>query len=401
MLLTLTTRYFRSYQNFSRATWLNILAVFIMSFGLMMSSIFSLFLNQQHVTLSMISWIVAIGGGGGVLGSYLCGVVAKRVSATRIAQVALVGFTLTMLLFPWVHSITGFFILNFLSSFWSGVFRPANNIMLFTHAPVQEHSRVMALNRVAFNLGLACATTIGTWLAAIHFSLFFLFSAGMSLLSAIILFRYNKLLDVPLVKSVAAKESVTPIRRDFGIKYSFLLLCLLFFGYNMMFNQTRMAYVLFLENSYQLSIHQIGVLFMINFILILLVEVPLMTRFTLARQSFLAMWGSLLVGLGMFVLPFGHSPAFAALSFFLWSCGEILASSAFYVLSVRLVDEQVKSFYIGLFHSVFSAALVLSPLAGGALYPLHRGFILWGSCGILATVMVYGFRSLQRSNPDI
>jgi predicted MFS family arabinose efflux permease len=169
----------------------------------------------------------------------------------------------------------------------------------------------------------------------------------------------------------------------------------------MMFNQTRMAYVLFLENSYQLSIHQIGVLFMINFILILLVEVPLMTRFTLARQSFLAMWGSLLVGLGMFVLPFGHSPAFAALSFFLWSCGEILASSAFYVLSVRLVDEQVKSFYIGLFHSVFSAALVLSPLAGGALYPLHRGFILWGSCGILATVMVYGFRSLQRSNPDI
>ena len=65
------------------------------------------------------------------------------------------------------------------------------------------------------------------------------------------------------------------------------------------------------------------------------------------------MWGSLFLGLGMFILPFGNTMWFAALSVLLWSIGEILASSPFFVLAYRYAVPTSKHFYVGIFHSVF------------------------------------------------
>jgi predicted MFS family arabinose efflux permease len=396
--MSLTKRYLKTYQNFSTATWINILAVFVMSFGLMMSSIFTLFLNQKGIGIREIGWIIATGGLGGVIGSYLYGIVAKYSSPTRIAQLSVFLFALTMMAFPFSQHISLFFVLLFLSNFWLGFFRPANNIMLFANSSPADHLRVMALNRVAFNLGLAFATMIGTALAAINFNLFFIFSAIMSVLATILLLVYNTLLSTSEVSQNAAETNSNELKiqaHSFS-RYAFILLCLLFFGYNLIFNQLRITYSLFLTQSYFLSLHSIGLLFMLNFLLIVFVEVPLMARLKMANQLLLVMWGSIFVGLGLVILPFGGGFGVAIISVFLWSIGEILASSAFFVLASRLSNPHAKHFYMGVFHSIFSIALVLAPLAGSILYPMYHGYVLWISCGIISTLMTSGFIYLKQ-----
>ena len=403
MFLNLSKRYLHTYKNFSKATWINILAVFIMSFGLMMSSIFTLFLNQKGVSIREIAWIIATGGVGGILGSYLCGSIAKRVSPTRIAQLSVLAFAILMLIYPLIKNMSLFFILLFLANFFLGLFRPANNLMLFAHAPAAEHTRVMALNRVAFNLGLAFATSIGAFLAAINFNWFFIFSAVMALLAAIVLFAYNALLHVDINQDINAKEKLNTTNswRMFLRQHSFIFLSLLFFCFYLMFNQTRITYSLFLTDDYHLNLRHIGLLFMINFLLVVFFEVPLMTRLRHANQISLTLWGSVFVGLGMFMLPFGHGLSWAAWSVLLWSIGEVLATSPFFVLAYRFAAPDNKAFYVGIFHSVFSASLVLAPLAGGFLYPIYHGYLLWISCGIMTVMIVLGFLYLKRQQAKV
>jgi predicted MFS family arabinose efflux permease len=398
-MMSLLNRYFHAYHNFSKATWINILAVFIMSFGLMMSSIFTLFLNQRGVGILEISSIIAIGGVGGVLGSYLCGILAKYISPTRIAQYSLVCSAMVTLVFPWLPAISYFFLFYFLGNFFNGLFRPANNLMLFAHAPIGEHTRVMALYRVAFNLGLACATSIGAFLATISFSWFFIFSAMMAFAGGIVLFIYNKLLHIEQNKNISTTDKIKSpaLLMNFFRQYKFLLLSLLFFSFYLIFNQTRVTYSLFLTEDYQLNLQHIGWLFMINFLLVVFLEVPLMTWLKQTEQTSLIMWGSLCVGLGMFILPFGDTIWFAALSVLLWSVGEILATSPFFVLAYRYAAPDARSFYIGIFHSVFSLSLVLGPLIGGFLYPINHGYLLWSSCGGLTILMLFGFLYLKKS----
>lgn len=395
--MSLLIRYLNTYRNFSKATWINILAVFVMSFGLMMSSIFTLFLNHKGIGVHEIGWIIAIGGVGGILGSYLCGIIAAYISVTRIAQYSILFFALIMVSFPLARHINLFFILFFLANFCLGLFRPANNLMLFAHTPVSEHLRVMALNRVAFNLGLAFATIIGTALAAIHFSLFFIFSASTCLLAVLILFKFNSLLSTPIHhEKQNTINNELPIWRTFFLQQFFIILCLLFLGYNLIFNQIRSMYGLFLTQFYFLNLHTIGLLFMINFILIVFLEVPLMSKLKQVNQLTLAMCGSVLVGLGMFILPFASSLIFAIISMLLWSMGEILASSAFFVLAARFAEPRAKHFYISFFHSIFSSGLILAPLMGGFLYPLWHGYLLWIACGMITAMITVGFLYLKQ-----
>ena len=397
-MMSLLNRYLRTYHNFSKATWINILAVFIMSFGIMMSSIFTLYLNQNGVGIHQIALIIAIGGAGGIFGSYLCGSITKRISPTRIAQVSVLLFALIMLCYTLTKNVNVIFILLFLANLFLGFFRPANNLMLFAHAPASEHTRVMALNRVAFNLGLAFATSIGAFLAAISFNWFFIFSAVMAIAAAIILFAYNSLLHVDVNLATHSEESIKSSHswRIFIAQHRFILLSFLFFSFYLMFNQVRITYSLFLTEDYHLNLQHIGLLFMINFLLIVFIEVPVMSRLKHINQISLTMWGTIFVGLGLFILPFSHGLIWAALSVLLWSVGEILCTSPFFVLAYRFAAPDHKSYYVGIFHSVFSVSLVLAPLMGGFLYAVYHGYLLWLSCGILTVVMIFGFIYLKK-----
>lgn len=390
--------YTKNYQNFSTATWINIFTVWVGAFGMMMNSFFTLFLNKKGIPVQTIGLILACGGIGSMVGSYGSGIISAKVSPVRLAQTALLIFSFATVCFPLVHTTLIFFFLTFAACFCGGFFRTANNLILFAHTEDVDHPRVMALNRVANNLGLACATTIGGFLASIQFSLFFIFSALMSLLSALILFKFNTLLttyptsETPNnILASAAKHSF----HEFCRNHAYLLLCVLFLLFNLLLCQIDMSYGLYLTQAYHISLRLFGFLFMINFLLIVLLEVPLMTYFKKANQVSLVLWGSFLVGMGLFILPFSHHYAIAMCSVLLWSMGEILATSPFLVLSLRLAHPHAQSFYVGFFQSIYSLGLILAPLLGGLIYPLQRGKVLWHSCGILSLFMIFGFLYLH------
>lgn len=388
-----------SYSNFSAVIWLNILAVFLITCGFMMSSFFTLFLHGRGIAINTIAYILAVGGIGAMSGSYLSGILITKKPARRcnFIQVALLGFAAIIATFPCVHSLNLYFALNCAANFCYGLFRPINQSFLFTHAAPADHPRVMALYRVAYNLGLAVATCTGGFLAAIDFSWMFLFSSFMCLSGAAVYYFSRQRLQIPPPIHYAATKhpSAKMAPASAFSKRAYIYLCLLFFIYNLLFFQTNSTYGLYLQQVYQLNLQQFGLLFVLNFLLIILVEVPLMARLKHSSQTYLAMYGSVFMGLGLCILPFSHSYAIAWLSVLLWSCGEILATSPFFVLALRFANPKATGLYLGIFQSILSLALIFAPIGGSILYSYQQSYFLWLICGIIPLLMIWGFLRLQ------
>lgn len=390
-------RYLEGYHSLPRAVWLNVMAVFVINTGTILSSIFTLFLNSRHYSVASITMVLSVGGLGGILGSLLGGVLCQRFLANRVSQVALLGYAAALLAYPSMHRLTYIAFTCVWSNFMYGVFRPANNLVLFSHAAVVDRPRVMALYRVCFNLGLAFGTTLGSYLAAFSFNYFFFFSALMAFCAAGVLFKFHEALAAkPLPRGgIQTDLKEVPKAPCLG-KGSFFFLCVLFFMFNLIYLQVRSTFGLYLFGDVGLSVQAIAYLFLINFVMIIFLEVPLMNYFKRVNQLGLIALGTLSLGLGMAILPLLPTHLGGVFSTVFWSLGEVLSTSPFYVLAVRYAPENQMAWYNGIFQSVLSAAIVCAPLWGGFLFPLARGVVLWWTCVVFAALTVLGCLWLWR-----
>ncbi len=385
--------YFNHYRDFSLALWLNIVAVFVNAAGVMMSFFVALYLvNVEHFSVMQMAWVFAIGGVGGIVGSYIGGWCADRFNHVRICQISLLFVALQNVLIPFTHVYGVIMLLIFLSNLFTFIFRPSNSLILFAHCEQSDRTRVFAFYRMAYNLGLAFAIAIGGALARINFDYFFWFTALMSVLSAGLLHYWFKILN-----SKSIRREHKPDQSAWGLllcNRAFLILLLLFVLNYLIFCQMRAMYGLYLAHYDGLNVQVMGYVFTINMALIVLLEVPLMSWLKVAEPIHLVVLGTLFVGAGFAILPFGSNIAVPILSMILLTLGEIFTASPFYVLAMRYADKSCPGFFMGIFQGGMTTGIVLAPLVGGLIYPYFEGRILWFGCGVLSLLMMFGFRRL-------
>jgi len=135
-----------------------------------------------------------------------------------------------------------------------------------------------------------------------------------------------------------------------------------------------------------------GLLFSLNTILIVLLEVPLnlkITRWSNARTLGVGA-GLIATGFGLMAVPAGFW--LLVCSLIVWTFGEMILfpGMAAYVSQIASANRQGE--YMGWYTMAFSLGFIIGPWLGTALLDYHGAVILWSSMfviGAIASVILF------------
>ena len=101
--------------------------------------------------------------------------------------------------------------------------------------------------------------------------------------------------------------------------------------------------------------------------------------------------GTLLLGLGFGLTPFGRTASFAVLGVVVWTFGEILTLPMLLTLTTLRSDPAAMGEYQGLTSLAFATATTFGPLLATRLWDAAGPEWVWYACALLGATMALGF----------
>lgn len=375
--------YLSKFHGLSREIWAGLAAVFTNSLGTTATLFLSLFfISQLHFNVSESGTLITAFGIGSIVGSYLSGRLCNHTSAYTISIFSLIINSITLFLVSFFKDFYLLMLVITLMGAANSAFVPANRVWLMRQCKEEDTTRINSLRFMIVNFGMGIAILIGGVLAKFGFTLLFSFNAGAVLFSAVILLLFGKRDEKRILSSEATSTGFLSKFAFFENRgFFFTYLTLLFVS--LMFAQLRITYPIYLKNEYHLSTQLFSYLFLINTLIIVLFQVSIVDFVNRYNQFLTAAIGSFLIGLGMFLLIFGHSYFLAMVSCLIWTIGEILAFPIIQMLLYNRSKEKNKAIHMGLYQSVYSFANVAGPILGSTAYQFEKGIGVWILCGAL------------------
>ncbi len=394
-------KYLNHYRGFNQAIWLNIFAAFVNTLGFIPGTFMALYLvHVKHFSVHETAILLSLCSAASMIGAAWGGMLGDRYSPVKLCGWSLLLLGIATALFPFSNGTVLVLIAAALLYFIYSVFRPLNNIILMAHSTVTDRPRVMGFYRMAFNLGLSVSMVVGGFLADHDFAWYFYFSGLMSLLAAGCFSRFQGMMAIPASWHRAKEGDIKLAKLHIFKNKPFMWLSLIYLGYCLIYYQVRMTFGFYMTGHYHLRFSTFGMLYVINMLMIVVLEVPLMSRLKHQNQIKVCMVGMVFIAIGLGMLPLYSSLIFAIFSVMLWSLGEILTSSPFYALVMDYANPRAKGAYLGFFQSLMSAGGILAQALGGFLYTIADGKLLWFSCFFGSLILMIAFMHLLKMDAN-
>lgn len=361
--------YLKSFSGLPIKVWYLSLILLINRSGTMVVPFLTVYLTAKRgYSAADASWIMVAFGLGGIVGNYVGGLLNDRLGSWHIQVQSLFLSGLIFILLGQTEDYTTFCILIFLLSVAADSFRPANRAAVAIYTPKDRLTKAYGLQRMAVNLGFSIGPLLGGLIVE-HFSYGTLFGAdGLTCLLSGVAFV------LLLPKDETAKPIVEKTTRAFqnlrttpGHRQQWLMLVcganvLIAMTFFLLFNTVPV----FLEKE-GYSILEIGYIFTFSGLLIVAFEMPLVYVFERRyRPLSVLVWGSLLIAVSYFLLPFAVTLGLVGLGVFtaLLTLGEMLYMPFGSTFVVQQAPIERRGEYLGLLSASYSTAFVLSPLVG-------------------------------------
>ena len=378
----LVKNYLANYAGLSRQSWILLFTVLANASGNAAFLFISLYLtNYLHFNIIQCGIVVSIIGVGATIGSLVGGTLSDYISPRKVCVTALFANSLILLFFGMAHHFTTICLFAFFMGFANAVYSPTSRTMLLSSVAHEYHNRVSGIRYMAVNLGVGLGTFIGGLMASISFSDVFRFNAIFILCAALIMLFTDKSADKKHPDSI--DDGSSPSEGHYGFMTA-MFAVLVFFA--LIFAQIKTAYPLYLENIAGLNEHQFASLFMINTVLIVALQVPLINLLSRYSDELVIGVGALLVGMGMFILIFFPGYPNAIISTMTWSLGEMLFLANIQTYIFNLAPPAHKGKALGLFQSIYFFTNIIGPLGGTWLYNIDKGHTLWCLCFISGAI---------------
>jgi predicted MFS family arabinose efflux permease len=291
-----------------------------------------------------------------------------------------------LLAFPLVRGKGGLLAVTFLWSVLNECFRPANMALLSHLALPDQRKAAFALNRLAVNMGMSVGPAVGGVLAMISFRWLFWVDGATSLLAGLVLVLLTwgraPVEGGPVVRH--AEGASGPARGTAAFANGrFLLFLMALMPAIIVFFQLNAALPLYLVRDLNLPEADFGLIFTLNTILIILIEIPInaaMARWPHRRALAL---GTLLTGLGFGAMAFVSNFAGVAAVTVLWTFGEMITFPGSSAAVADMAPADRRGEYMGLYTMTFSLCFTVGPWLGSVVLERLGPTPLWiGALGL-------------------
>ena len=337
--------------------------------------------------------MLALYGASAIVFGPIGGRLSDRIGALPVMRVSLILSGLVLLFFPMAKSFTAVAAMTVLWAGCSEMFRPANLAAITHVVPPEQRRQAFALNRLAINLGMSIGPALGGFLATVSFRAMFAVDAVTTLLAGVVL-------ALTPWRAFSGVNSEAEGRHDAPIGPATILhdrLFLIFlsgvFLVGVVFYQHESALPLYLVQYLSLSPAFYGMLFTINTLLIVALEVPLNTATAHWSNTRSLIIGSMLFAIGFGALGVIASPAGVIATVVVWTFGEMMLFPAMAAHMSEIAPENRRGAYMGAYTMSLSIALTIGPWMGTQLLAMFGPVIVWSVMFVLgalsAVLMAY------------
>jgi len=338
-------------------------------------------------------------GAGALVSAPLAGRLCDRFGALVVLEVSLVASGILLLFMPPIRSY-GALAAAILA--WSAVcegFRPAVLSLLAQCTDPRHRKQAFALNRIAVNLGMSIGPLAGAFLIRHSFSLLFYVDAATSILAGVILVFFLRASALPEERSGSAGPEGG--RRAAGagsawVDFRFLYFLAAIFPVAVAYQQLFATYPLFLVRDLAFPKEAFGLVFTLNTLMIIVIEVPLNAATAHWTHRKALVTGSLLLALGLPAVAFVSTQPALLATVVIWTFGEMIMFPAASACAGDMAPQKRRGEYMGLFSMNFSLGMIVGPWLGSAVYDRMGPAILWWGVlglGLAAAAMGLGVRT--------
>lgn len=380
-----------------REVWLVCASTLVNRLGTMALPFLVLYLTEgRRWTPAEAGTGMMVYGAGALVAGPFSGRLADRLGHVQVLKASLWSSGLLLLVLPFAVSKPLLFALIFL---WAGLtqaFWPSAMALLADLAAPEQRKAVFALHRLALNLGMAVGPALGGIIA--HHSYGWVFwTDGLSTLAGAVML--GLLLKTPPTPSKPHDHvpGASPWRDR---RLAFLLLP--FVPMLMVFFQIEGTFPLWVVRDLGLGSQFYGLLFTVNTLLIVALEVALnlaLARWPHGRQIFAGAL-CLAVGFGLTAWATGHTTLI--LTTVIWTFGEMILFPAMSDAVATLAPPDRRGEYMGLLSLCFAAALALGPWLGVMAYAKVGPRAVWMATFVIAAgagLVLLRFRTPKEAAP--
>jgi predicted MFS family arabinose efflux permease len=359
--------------------WLVCLSTLVNRLGTMALPFLVLYLTEgRRWTPEEAGYGMMVYGAGALAAGPFSGRLADRLGHVPVLKASLWSSGALLLVLPLATTRPLLFALIFL---WAGLtqaFWPSAMALLTGLASPDKRKAVFALHRLSVNLGMAVGPALGGFIA--HHSYTWVFwTDGLSTLAGAALLTL--LLKAPATQELPHGHA--PGGSPWKDKHlAFLLLP--FIPALMVFFQIEGTLPLWVVRDLGLGSRFFGLLFTVNTLVIVVLEVPLNLAMGHWRHGRSILLGCLCLAVGFGLTAFARGYLSLILTTVVWTFGEMILFPAMSDAVATLSPPDRRGEYMGLLSLCFAMALALGPWLGVMTYAKAGPRALWFSTFFIA-----------------
>jgi predicted MFS family arabinose efflux permease len=389
----LVASYRNAFRGLPREVWILSGAALINRSGTMVLPFLALYLTQARGrSVPETGFLLALYAAGSLGGIALGGRLTDRLGPkpVLVASLALGGLSLVAL--GQARSDGALAVCVVVFGLLMDAHRPASMAAVAASAPAEATPRAFSLQRLAINVGMTIGPAVGGFLARVDYAWLFRVDGATCLAAAVYVALAYPARETEHDAHTGAAHAPSPLRDR-----AFLAAILLLFLQLLVFLQLMGTLPLFLRERLGFDERAIGLLFAVNTVTILLVEMQVVHA--VERRDALRVTGvaSLLVGLGFGLLVWARSAPAVALTILVWTAGEMLGWPVISGWVAGRARAGNRGRYMAAFTLVFSLAALPAPIAGTAVYERFGPDALWAACLAIGVLDLAGFWWLASS----
>jgi predicted MFS family arabinose efflux permease len=362
--------------------------------------------NVRGISFSEAGLALAFGGVVAFVAGFVAGSTVDRIGGRNTLLLGLLLQAGAFALFPLIRELWHAFALLGLEGAGTACFWPGQSTLLSRLAPPADRHSAYALQRISMNLGLGLGGVVGGLLASTadpgSFTRMFLLDAATFLVFVGVLATVAEPAAVEEEPEQEAPAGYRAVLRD----RNFVALL----GLNVLF--VAVGYEVFAllppfaKNYADVSERWVGLLWLANTLLIVLIQLPVSKALEGRRRMVaLALMNVLWAVAALVVLAAGElvTAGSAALVFILatliFGVGETLQGPTQAPLVADLAPDRLRGRYFALGSMSWSAGSILGPAVGGALLDWHP-LAVWPSAAAVCVLCAAACLGLERNLPS-